>query len=76
VRSVPSVMGRSFGSVRSMCSIWAHLCNGIIMAEEKNVHKGLRRRPFAKSSTNFMRRPVVEDRPVMPRNYSHVHPSR
>jgi hypothetical protein len=46
------------------------------MAEDKNFHNSLGRRPLAKSSTNFLRRLAVEERPAMSLNSSHVHPSR
>jgi len=76
VSIAPIVIGRSLESVSSKRSIWANLWNGIIIADERKVHRGFLRAPLTNSSTNFMRRLVVDGRPAMSRKSSHVHPSR
>ena len=48
---------------------------GIMIAKDKNIHKGFGRSPLTKSSTNFLRRLVVEERLAASLNSFHVHPS-
>ena len=46
------------------------------MAEEGYFHRGLGRRLLTKSSTNLLKRVVVEGMFAASRNSPHVHPSR
>ena len=48
----------------------------MMTAEVRNFHKGLGRRPLTKSSTNLLRRVVVEGLFAASRSSSHFHPSR
>ena len=69
----PMVIGHRLGSKsRSICAI---LWKGIMIAEDKNIHKGFGWSPLRKSSTNFLRRLAVEVWLAASLNSSHVHSS-
>jgi hypothetical protein len=46
-----------------------------MIAKDNNIHKGFGRNPLTKSSTNFLRRLVVEVRFAASLKNYHVHPS-
>jgi len=69
------VIGRKLGYESKRRYICAILWKGIMIADDKNIHKGFGRSPFTKSSTNFLSRPTVDVRLEASLNSSHVHPS-